>query len=109
MNIPERAHDQDKPAPPIASMASLGRVGIGRENSANNLPRTFVLLGFSSSALRPIFDSESTIRTMRAIALWINLSPILGGWAVCLSDGRELARFRGPGARGRAERFVHGF
>ena len=79
------------------------------ENGANYLPRTFVLLGVSSSALRPIFDSEGTIRTMRAIALWINLSPILGGWAVCLSDGREVARFRGPGARGRAERFAHGF
>ena len=35
-------------------------------------------------------------------ALAIILKPILGGWAVCLTDGRELARFRGPGARGRA-------
>ncbi len=38
-------------------------------------------------------------------ALTIILKPILGGWAVCLSDGRELARFRGPGARCRALRF----
>jgi hypothetical protein len=36
----------------------------------------------------------------------IIFKPILGGWAVCLSDGRELARFRGPGARGRALRYV---
>jgi hypothetical protein len=35
-------------------------------------------------------------------ALRIILKPILGGWAVCLTDGRVLARFRGPGAHGRA-------
>jgi hypothetical protein len=34
--------------------------------------------------------------------LAIFLKPILGGWAICLTDGRELARFRGPWARGRA-------
>ncbi|MGO9907913.1 MAG: hypothetical protein ACLP4R_21640 [Solirubrobacteraceae bacterium] len=34
--------------------------------------------------------------------LAIILKPIFGGWAVCLTDGRELVRFRGPGARGRA-------
>jgi hypothetical protein len=41
-----------------------------------------------------------------ASPLAITLKPLLGGWAVCLTDGRELARFRGPGARGRAIRFV---
>jgi hypothetical protein len=40
--------------------------------------------------------------------LAITLRPILYGWAVCLTDGRELARFRGPGARGRALRFLRG-
>jgi hypothetical protein len=34
--------------------------------------------------------------------LAIVLKPILAGWSVCLTDGRELARFRGPGARWRA-------
>lgn len=34
--------------------------------------------------------------------LAIFLKPILGGWAVCLTDGRELTRFRGPWARYRA-------
>ncbi len=34
--------------------------------------------------------------------LAIILKPIRWGWAVCLTDGRELARFRGPGARLRA-------
>jgi hypothetical protein len=34
--------------------------------------------------------------------LAIFLKPILGGWAICLTDGRELARFRGPCAHGRA-------
>jgi hypothetical protein len=41
-----------------------------------------------------------------ANTLAIMLKPILGGWAVCLTDGRELARFRGPGARCRALRFL---
>lgn len=36
----------------------------------------------------------------------IILSPIVGGWAVCLTDGREVARFRGPGARSRALRYL---
>jgi hypothetical protein len=40
--------------------------------------------------------------------LAITLKPILYGWAVCLTDGRELARFRGPGARDRAMRFLRG-
>lgn len=36
----------------------------------------------------------------------IVLVRILGGWAVRLTDGRELARFRGPGARLRAVRYI---
>lgn len=40
-------------------------------------------------------------------AFAIILRPILNGWAVCLTDGRELARFRGPGARFRALRYLH--
>ncbi|MBV9001738.1 MAG: hypothetical protein JO304_21955 [Solirubrobacterales bacterium] len=39
-------------------------------------------------------------------ALAIILKPILWGWAVCLTDGRELARFHGLGAHGRALRYV---
>jgi hypothetical protein len=38
--------------------------------------------------------------------LAIILKPIVWGWAVCLTDGRELARFHGPGARGRALHYV---
>jgi hypothetical protein len=38
--------------------------------------------------------------------LAIILKPIIWGWSVCLTDGRELARFHGPGARGRAVRDV---
>jgi hypothetical protein len=40
--------------------------------------------------------------------LAITLKPLPGGWAICLTDGRELARFRGPGARGRALRWLRG-
>jgi hypothetical protein len=38
--------------------------------------------------------------------LAIILKPIRWGWAVCLTDGRELARFRGPSARWRALHYV---
>jgi len=38
--------------------------------------------------------------------LAVLLKPILWGWAVCLTDGRELARFYGPGARLRALHYV---
>lgn len=43
-----------------------------------------------------------------AILPAIILKPIIGGWAVCLTDGRQLARFRGPGARSRAMRYLLG-
>jgi hypothetical protein len=39
-------------------------------------------------------------------SLALILKPILGGWAVLLTDGRELVRFRGPGARWRALRYL---
>jgi hypothetical protein len=41
-----------------------------------------------------------------AAASALMLRPIRYGWGVCLTDGRELARFRGPGAYARALRFV---
>jgi hypothetical protein len=39
-------------------------------------------------------------------ALRMMLRPIRHGWAVQLTDGRELARFLGPGARWRAMRYL---
>lgn len=42
---------------------------------------------------------------MNPVAL--TLKPVLYGWAVCLTDGRELARFRGLGARYRALRYLY--
>jgi hypothetical protein len=36
----------------------------------------------------------------------IILKPVRGGWAVSLTDGRQLASFRGPLARCRALRYV---
>lgn len=41
---------------------------------------------------------------MRALQMLIK--PIRYGWSVQLSDGRELARFLGPGARWRATRYL---
>ena len=42
-------------------------------------------------------------------ALRLLIEPVFGGWTVSLSDGQMLARFRGPWARTRAERFISGF
>ena len=56
--------------------------------------------------LKVLFAAWSKIKLAMSTALTINLKPIVGGWAVCLSDGRELARFRGPGARCRALRYL---
>ena len=39
-------------------------------------------------------------------ALTVMLRPVPGGWGVYLSDGRELARFRGLASRWRALRFL---
>jgi hypothetical protein len=39
-------------------------------------------------------------------ALRMMIRPIRHGWAVQLTDGRELARFLGPGARWRAMRYL---
>lgn len=39
-------------------------------------------------------------------ALRMIIRPIRHGWAVQLTDGRELARFLGPGARWRAMRYL---
>lgn len=39
-------------------------------------------------------------------ALSIILKPIRHGWAVHLTNGRELARFRGPGSKWRALRYI---
>ena len=39
-------------------------------------------------------------------ALRLILKPAAHGWSVCLTDGRELARFRGPGSKWRALRYL---
>ena len=39
-------------------------------------------------------------------AVAIVLKPTPHGWAVCLTDGRQLAGFRGPGAHTRALRYL---
>jgi hypothetical protein len=41
---------------------------------------------------------------MTALALMI--APTVAGWAVYLTDGREVARYRGIGAKRRALRYV---
>lgn len=39
-------------------------------------------------------------------ALALMLKPIRGGWAITLTDGRELARFTGLGAKHRALHYL---
>jgi hypothetical protein len=39
-------------------------------------------------------------------AMLLMLGPTDGGWAIYLSNGAILARFRGPGARWRATRYL---
>ena len=39
-------------------------------------------------------------------ALALTLRPVRYGWAVQLTDGSELARFYGPGALWRAQRYL---
>lgn len=46
------------------------------------------------------------IRRFLMEALGVILKPTGYGWAVCLTDGREVARFRGPGSRWRALRYL---
>ena len=60
----------------------------------------------SGAFLRRVFESKRIIIIVMSSALAIILKPILWGWAVCLTDGRELARFHGLGAHGRALRYV---
>jgi hypothetical protein len=36
------------------------------------------------------------------------LKPIAYGWVIALTDGREVARFIGPGAKSRAIRYIAG-
>jgi hypothetical protein len=57
--------------------------------------------------MRGFFGTSFNIDRVATNTLAIMLNPIRAGWAVCLSDGRELARFRGPGARFRALRYLH--
>jgi hypothetical protein len=37
------------------------------------------------------------------------LRPVDHGWVVALTDGREVARFTGPGAKWRAIRYIRGW
>jgi hypothetical protein len=39
-------------------------------------------------------------------AMALIITPIPRGWAVALTDGRQIARFSGPAARWRALRYV---
>jgi hypothetical protein len=38
----------------------------------------------------------------------VMLKPLALGWAIALTDGREIARFTGPWARRRALRYLAG-
>jgi hypothetical protein len=46
----------------------------------------------------------TAVTTMSALRMMIR--PIRYGWSVQLTDGRQLARFLGPGAKWRATRYL---
>ena len=56
--------------------------------------------------LRVVFEYPRIIDLAMSNALAIVLKPLTWGWAVCLTNGREVARFYGPGARLRALRYL---
>jgi hypothetical protein len=56
--------------------------------------------------LRLVFVYSRIIELAMSNALAIILKPLNWGWAVCLTNGRELARFYGPGAHRRALRYL---
>jgi hypothetical protein len=58
--------------------------------------------------LRESFDTSVNINYTMLQLLEVMFKRIFAGWAVVLSDGREVARFRGPFARARARRLVFG-
>jgi hypothetical protein len=58
--------------------------------------------------LRNSFDTSVKINNTMTEILEVMFKRIFAGWAVVLSDGREIARFRGPFARARARRLVFG-
>jgi hypothetical protein len=58
--------------------------------------------------LHESFDTGVKINRAMPQLLEVMFKRIFAGWAVVLSDGREVARFRGPFARARARRLVFG-
>ena len=56
--------------------------------------------------LRVVFEYPRIIDLAMSNALAIVLKPLTWRWAVCLTNGREVARFYGPGARMRALRYL---
>lgn len=55
---------------------------------------------------KPSLGGARQDRTAMSYSVALTLKRIFGGWAVCLPDGRELARFRGPRAGARALRYA---
>lgn len=60
----------------------------------------------SSLPDRITFSRRPNIENAMSYALAITLRRLPKGWAVCLTNGRELARFEGLGARFRALRYL---
>jgi hypothetical protein len=56
--------------------------------------------------LRNAFETSVKINHTMPQMLEVMFKRIFAGWAVVLSDGSEIARFRGPFARARAHRLV---
>lgn len=98
--------------PPGVPAAPTGRAAKRRHR---RLPRvggriatTALLIALAVALLAAIPSHHKTSPRREHImnTLALILKPIAHGWAVTLTDGRELARFRGLGAKRRALRYV---
>lgn len=63
-------------------------------------------LRISSPSVRIAFIARANIKSAMSYALAVTLKRVPYGWAVCLTNGRELVRFQGLGARCRALRYL---
>jgi len=56
--------------------------------------------------VRCLSTQELISKDLQMATLALMMGPVHDGWAVFLTNGREVARFRGLGARRRALRFL---
>jgi hypothetical protein len=87
-------------------MRSRISVGVGIETSESDSRGARALTLFFTGRERRFRGGEHHVLRTMSGTVAIVLKPTPYGWSVCLTNGRVLARFRGPGARLRALLYV---